>query len=1309
MSKAEEPSLSEITRQIDQCMLKDRYLIMRTIRKINQRRQLQKPIDHLLQKVGQQFKRSCAQRERRGSLIPEVQYPSSLPVSDKREEISQLIKANQVVIVCGETGSGKTTQLPKICLELGYGINGMIGHTQPRRIAARAVSSRIAEELSCEPGQQVGYKVRFDDVTSENTLIKLMTDGMLLTETQSDRYLNQYEVIIIDEAHERSLNIDFLIGYLKHIQSRRPDLKIIVTSATLDPERFSRHFSMAPVIEVSGRTYPVDIKYCPMTAQDEEQDVVSAVVATVEEISRIDHGDILVFFAAEREIREAAEALNKRSFRLTEVLPLYGRLSAGEQNRIFRPGSKRHIVLATNIAETSLTVPRIRYVIDTGRARISRYSHRLKIQQLPIEAVSQASANQRSGRCGRVSAGVCYRLYSEDDYLSRPVYTQPEILRTNLASVILQMHALDLGSIESFPFIEPPDRRYISDGIRQLRELGAMDSSERLTTLGKRLAGLPIDPRVGRMLFAAETLGCLRELLVIASALEVQDVRERPLDRQQQADQAHALYRDADSDFSGLLTLWRYVNEQREALSSNQFRKLCKSQFLSWMRLREWRDTHQQLSRIVKEMGMRPNHQPAGYDAIHQALLSGLLSHIGHKDEDRTYQGARNTCFRIFPGSGVARKSPDWVVAAEIVETSQVFARSVARIEPRWIEQAAQHLVQRQYTEPHWYARKGYVSARESVSLYGLILVSNRRVNYGTVNPEHARSIFIEQALVGREYDSKAAFWKHNGSLLDDIESLEHRQRRRDVLVDDDVIYRFYDELIPEGIHNRHSFEKWRKKAEQQNPELLYMTRDLLMRHDAIGVSRERYPDHLTIRGNHFPLQYHFNPGHEVDGVSVDVPAILLAGLEQSDFDWLVPGLLFEKIVALIKSLPKTIRKQFVPAPDFAQACVEVIEYGKGSLVGQLTRQLKRMTGYDLQSTDFQPEQLPEHLHFNFNVIDASGHVLAVGRNLVTLQHQLHERNVPGETLESPEHEWTRDGIVCWNFGSLPEVIEVRHGKQQLNMYPAIWDCGDSVSLELCTSETEAGQHTHWGVLRLAYLTLSDQRKSLFRRFRELQQHLLEYSLLPENEWLTPPPVLSLMDDWMEHCIYLSFQLAAPKDIHPTDSSGFDDFLDHMRGRLVETGEQLLQSIQQTMLRWQQLRTLLGDIQRHETIYHDVQQQLDWLLYQGFVHDIHNDWIFEYPRFMQALIVRLERYRNDPSRDERLMLQVKPYQEGYVQTMTEWLAEGYDSSELDEVRWALENYRVSLFAQELKTRQPVSAKRMKALFAEFSIPVKDNT
>ena len=1303
MPQVKAPALSEISGKLDECMLADRYRIMRTIRKINQRSQQDKPTDHLLEKTIHLFQKSRTRRQQRARSVLPVHYPEVLPVSERRAEIKKLVRDHQVVIVCGETGSGKTTQLPKICLELGYGVSGMIGHTQPRRIAARAVSSRISEEMSCELGQQVGYKVRFDEQVSDGTMVKLMTDGMLLTETRSDRYLNQYEVIIIDEAHERSLNIDFLIGYLKHILSRRPELKVIITSATIDPQRFSRHFHDAPVIEVSGRTYPVDIQYRPMIEQEEEQDVVAAVVNTVDEISRIDHGDILVFLSGEREIREAANSLNKQNLRLTEILPLYGRLSASEQNRIFKPGGKRHIVLATNIAETSLTVPHIRYVIDAGRARISRYSHRLKIQQLPIERISQASANQRAGRCGRVSAGICFRLYSEEDYLSRLVYTQPEILRTNLAAVILQMHALNLGTIESFPFIEPPDPRFIRDGVRQLRELGAMDNAERLTPLGKRLAQLPIDPRVGRMLFAAQEQGCLAEMLIIAAALETQDPRERPMEKQQQADQAHARYRDADSDFINILNLWRYVNEQREQLSSNQFRKLCKREFLSWLRLREWRDTHQQLLELSREMGMQASQNPAGYDAIHQALLSGLLSHIGHKHEDKFYQGARNTSFLIFPGSGVAKKLPDWIVAAEIVETSQIFARTVARVDPGWIEQAAQHLVQRQYSEPQWYARKGYVTARETVSLYGLVLISDRRVNYGSINCEHARSVFIEQALVGREYDSKASFWKHNQSLLDDIEALEHRQRRRDVLVDDEVLYAFYDERIPGDIHNRHSFERWRKKVEVSNPEFLFMTRELLMRHDALGVSSERYPDSLRIRGNDFALHYHFNPGHEVDGVAVDIPEILLDGLQEQDFEWLVPGMLFEKIVGLIRSLPKKIRKHFVPAPDFAQACIEVMDVGQGSLLEQLTAQLSRMTGYNLQISDWRQEGLPEHLNIRFNVIDREGKSLISGRDLHRLQEQLLDQGKPEHEDHPVKDTWTRLQVIEWDFEELPESVEIEHGRQHVRMYPAICDCGDSVSLELCSSEDEAAQHSHWGVLRLAYLCHVEQRKALFKRFHGLKEYSLEYSRLPVNNWLSSPVVNSLIDDWIEQCVFLAFQIAAPEDERPVNKSMFDRYCTTIRTRLVPEGERLFQSLQQTMLYWRTVWQLLQDLPNTSDINQDIEQQLGWMFYQGFVSHLHNDWVHEYPRFMQALVIRLERYRHDPSRDARLYHQLEPFQERYIQGMSDWLSGGYDISELEPVRWALESYRISLFAQELKTRQPVSAKRLQALFSEHGL------
>jgi len=1304
MSEVTTTSLSSIAGQLHECMTLDRHVLTQTIHKIKQRQRQKKPVDRMLEHLQQRFERSRSMRDARAAVVPEVNYPEELPVSARRDDIRRLIEENQVVILCGETGSGKTTQLPKICLELGYGIHGAIGHTQPRRIAARSVCNRIAEELGCEVGQQVGYKVRFDDQSSDNTLIKLMTDGMLLTETQHDRYLNHYDVIIIDEAHERSLNIDFLIGYLKHIRPKRPDLKIIITSATIDPQRFSKHFDDAPIIEVSGRTYPVDIEYRPLSGeQEDDRDVVTGVVDTVHELSRIDQGDILVFLSGEREIREATEALNRENLRLTEVLPLYGRLTSSEQNRIFKPGSKRHIVLATNIAETSLTVPRIRYVIDGGQARISRYSHRLKIQQLPIERISQASANQRAGRCGRVSAGICFRLYSQEDFESRAVFTQPEILRTNLAAVILQMHALDLGDIDFFPFIEPPDSRFIRDGIRQLRELAAIDEQEQLTPLGRKLSRLPIDPRVGRMLIAAGEHHCVSEMLVIASALEIQDPRERPLDRQQHADQAHAMYKDAESDFASILMLWQFVNTNRRQLSGNQFRKLCKKQFLSWLRLREWRDTHQQLAQLLKEIGLKANPSPASYEDVHQALLSGLLGHIGHKDEDKTYQGTRDTRFLIFPGSGVKKKSPDWIVAAEIVETSQVFARTVARVEPEWIEMAGKHLIRRQYSEPQWYVRKGYVTARESVSLYGLTLAADRRVNFGSIDPQAARAVFIEQALVARDYETRAKFWRHNIDLLEEIESLEHRQRRRDVLVDDDVLFAFYDERIPENVHNQRSFDKWRKQVEQENPDVLMMTRELLMQHDAIGVSRERFPDHLLIRGNELPLHYQFNPGHEVDGVTVDIPALLLDGLHESDFEWLVPGLLDEKIVALIKTLPKPIRKHFVPAPDYARACIEQLEIGSGSLLEQLNAQLTRMSGYTLKLSDWREELLPEHLRFHFNVLDQQGKRLASGRELAAIQ-QGHGNIVPVMDPAVVHNEFEREGVTQWDFGDLPETVQITQGQQKIVMYPAVWDCIDSVSLSLSSSREQAESQTRWGILRLAWLNLTTQRRELVKRFKPLQQSVLAYSLLPENNLLTPEIVENTSADWLNQCVYLAFLLCAPQAELPNSEQAFEEYCNHLRQGLIPEGEKILQAMQTTLEYWPQVYELYNQLPGYSSIYEDIWLQLNWLLYQGFVSGVITDRVYEYPRYMRALEVRLQRYQHDPQRDERLIEILKPYRDTYIRVATEWLQSGYEISELQEIRWAIEDFRVSLFSQELGTRQPISEKRLQKLFAEYELP-----
>lgn len=1302
MADVSSTSLSFIREHLHECLLVDQRASRQILDKIRRRHRQNLPVDQLAERLQQRFERSRQCVRSRLQSLPAIDYPKELPVADKRTDIEQAIRDHQVVIICGETGSGKTTQIPKICLDMGFGVHGMIGHTQPRRIAARSVCMRIAEELACEVGLQVGYKVRFDDQTSEHTLIKLMTDGMLLTETQHDRYLNHYDVIIIDEAHERSLNIDFLLGYLKHIQAKRPDLKIIITSATIDPERFSRHFDNAPIIEVSGRTYPVDIKYRPLAGEDEEdRDVVSAVVESVHEISRIDDGDILVFLSGEREIREASDALARQDLRMTEVLPLYGRLSTAEQHRIFKPGGKRHIVLATNIAETSLTVPGIRYVIDAGQARISRYSHRLKIQQLPIERISQASANQRAGRCGRVSAGICYRLYAEDDYLSRPVFTQPEILRTNLASVILQMHALHLGNIESFPFLEPPDGRYIRDGIRQLAELGAIDQQQQLTPLGMKLSRLPVDPRVGRMLIAAGEHQCVNEMLVIASAMETQDPRERPLDRQQQADQAHALYRDADSDFSSLLTLWRYTREQRQQLSGNQFRKLLKKQFLSWRRLREWQDTCQQLAELAKEIGLKTTQQPASYDAIHQALLSGLLGHIGHKDEDKSYQGARDSRFFIFPGSGVKKRSPEWVVAAEIVETTQVFARMVARVDPGWIEAAAQHLVKRHYSEPHWDKRRGYVSARESVSLYGLVLAANRRVNFGSVDAGRAREVFIEQALVGREYESRAGFWKHNLALLEEIESLEHRQRRRDVLVDDDVLFAFYDERIPAHVCNQRSFDKWRKEVEQADPQRLYMTRELLMQHDAIGVSRERFPNSLLIRGNEFPLHYHFNPGHEVDGITVDIPQLLLDGLHDSDFEWLVPGLLDEKVTALIKTLPKPVRKHFVPAPDYARACIEQLDIGTGSLLQQLTEQLHRMSGYSLSVDDWRQDRLADHLRFHFNIIDQQGKRVASGRDLQALQQG--EGVIVPPTADSVSHDFERDNITNWDFTELPASLTVPHGQQTVRMYPAIWDCVDSVSLSLCANADQAQQQSYWGIIRLAYLTMSSHRRELLKRLRSLRQFALAYSRLPVNPLLTPAVEDNLCDDWITQCAYLGFVLNAPQDFLPRTGKQFEDYCNQLDDGLIAGGEKILQAMQATMQGWQELLAMMDKLTSDSDTYRDCQLQLQWLLYQGFVSGLYSDWIYEYPRFIQAMQVRLQRFNHDPSRDQRLLETIRPYRDTYLRTVKEWLESGYDISEVQDIRWAIENFRVSLFSQELGTRESISEKRLKKLFTQFGL------
>ena len=972
-----------------------------------------------LQQISSAIEQSIVNKQQRLANLPGISYPDGLPVSQNVDVIAKAIDENQVVIIAGETGSGKTTQIPKICLQLGRGIEGIIGHTQPRRIAARTVANRIADELETKLGDAVGYKVRFNDQVSEHSYIKLMTDGILLAEMQKDRLLRQYDTLIIDEAHERSLNIDFILGYLRQILPKRPDLKVIITSATIDPEKFSRHFAsddgkLAPIIEVSGRTYPVEMRYRPLNEQNEgsegDADIISGILNAVDELGAesrgVDSGgDILVFLNGEREIRDTARALEKANLKHTNVLPLYSRLTVAEQNLIFKPHSGRNIVLATNVAETSLTVPGIKYVIDPGTARISRYSYRTKVQRLPIEPISQASANQRAGRCGRVSSGVCIRLYSEEDYLNRPEFTDPEILRTNLATVILQMLSLDLGEIADFPFVQPPDNRNINDGVRLLEELAAIDanaSKVTLTQTGRALAKFPIDPRLAKMILTAVDLGCIEQIFIIVSALSIQDPRERPHEKQQAADEKHGRFKNKHSDFVSLLKLWAYVEEQQKQLTNNQFRRLCQKEFLSYVRIREWQDIFSQLSHSLRELKIpmsritvdlseeaEKNASDSSVDIVHQAILSGLLSHLGQQDENREYKGARGSKFFIFPGSALAKKSPKWLMAAELVETSRLFARMAAKIDPLWIEPLAEHLVKRNYSEPHWEKKQGAVMAFEQVSLYGLIVVSKRKVNFNKIEPDTCREIFIREALVNGDSTIKETFLKENRKLVDEVEALEQKARRKDFLIEEQQLVDFYTEKLPESVICQRSFLAWWKKQKQNDAKLLNFTKAFLLKETAVKLSANEYPETWQQGSLTLPLSYHFSPGDDDDGISVLIPVGILNQIESEGFDWLIPALRLELITALIRALPKSLRRNFVPAPNYAEACLAAITNTGTSLIAALEKQLLRMTGVRLPEDAWQGVELVPHLLMNFKIVNEHGKLLKQGRDLDQLKESL--------------------------------------------------------------------------------------------------------------------------------------------------------------------------------------------------------------------------------------------------------------------------------------------------------------------------------
>ena len=1321
--------LRALRQALDGVLLRDRASLDKRLYGLARRLKEGKPVDRGLGEVEQAVARSREAVARRAARPVTLNYPPELPVAERREEILDALRDHQVVVVAGETGSGKTTQLPKICLELGLGRRGLIGHTQPRRLAARSVAARLAEELETPLGEQVGYQVRFTDQSSDQTLVKLMTDGILLAETRHDPDLTRFDAIIIDEAHERSLNIDFLLGYLKRLLPRRPDLKVIITSATIDVARFAAHFARpgrgdepdrpAPVVEVSGRTYPVELHYRPLVreAEDEEDRTLQeGILHAVEEIERIErdkrwlHGprDILVFLPGEREIRETADTLRRADLRGTEILPLYARLSNAEQNRVFAPHAGRRIVLATNVAETSLTVPGIRYVIDPGLVRISRYSYRAKIQRLPVEPVSQASANQRMGRCGRVAEGVCIRLYDEEDFLARPAFTDPEIRRTNLASVILSMLSLKLGDIEAFPFVDPPDSRFVTDGFRLLFELGAVDEGGRLTPIGRKLARLPIDPRLARMVLAGAEQGGLREVLIVVAGLAVQDPRDRPAEKRQAADQAHRRWQDPDSDFVALLNLWDGVEAAREALSGNQLRRWCKEHYINYLRLREWHDTFRQLRQLLRDMQIEvppPSPLPVNEEgepteaarearrqsgvALHRALLPGLLSHLGLLTENREYLGARNRKFVIHPGSGLAKKNPKWLMAFEMVETSRLFARSVARIDPRWIEPVAGHLVKRSYAEPHWEMKRAQVVASEQVTLFGLPIVSGRRVNYGAIAPGEARELFIRRALVEGEFRTRGEFFAHNRALIEEVEDLEDRARKRDILVDEETLFAFYDERLPEGIHNGKGFEAWRKQAEAENPDILKFDRAALLAREASEVTQADYPDAMTLNGVRYPLAYHFEPGAADDGVTLTVPAAMLPQLPLARLEWLVPGLLREKCIALMKSLPKAIRRQVVPIPDWVDAALETMVPDDVPLTEALGEFLRRRTGVRVHPDDWRLDQLEPHLVMNLRVVDHAGEALGQGRDARELERRFEAAAGEGARALAREAS-VADDLETLPAEGLPESRVTTQAGIRVEAFPALVPSGEAFRVELFDHPDKAREAHRDGVVALA--------------MRELPQVVREIERLAGVETCALLfAKVGSRRQFADDLVRAVFAQVVAVDPLPRSSQELVARLAQGREALVPEARRLLGILEEALKGHLAVtKALKGNLNLAlALVYSDLKAQMARLVHPGFIREA-GEWLEAYPRYMEAASIRLEKAPRERNRDQMLMQEVQSFEARLEARLASERRGGVVPPELAEFRWWIEELRVSLFAQQLGTTFPVSAKRLEKRWAEIT-------
>ncbi len=1401
------PSFEQLLKNLDQAMFADRHRLRRQLHDLRKKAG-DAPIDaERLAQWLERFQASVAKVEARRQSVPVMRYDDSLPIAAKRDEIKAALEKHQVLVIAGETGSGKTTQLPKICLEIGRGVHGLIGHTQPRRLAARSVATRVAEEIGTPLGELVGYQVRFEDQSKDSSLIKLMTDGILLAETQHDRFLERYDTIIVDEAHERSLNIDFLLGYLKTLLPRRPDLKVIITSATIDLERFSEHFNGAPIVEVSGRTFPVDTWYRPLAAETDEDGnrveddltVDQGILAALDEIDAHERsigkrpGDVLVFLPGEREIRDAAEVLRKANLKFTEVLPLYARLTPAEQQKIFRPAAGRKIVLATNVAETSLTVPGIRYVIDSGTARISRYSYRAKVQRLPIEAVSQASANQRKGRCGRVEPGICIRLYSEEDFLGRPEFTDPEILRTNLAAVILQMLHLRLGQIEDFPFIEPPDGKAISDGFNLLQELSAVNRENQLTPLGRQLARLPIDPRLGRMLLEASKLGSLAEVLIVASALSVQDVRERPADRQQQADQAHAQWKDPDSDFAALINLWRGFEEQRQVLGSNALRTWCRKNFLNYLRLREWRDAHRQLTLIVRELkldaqlraererkgaeatarGQDRSHKgtdtpggsgldreeggtgaedrgqdhsnkgtdtPGGsgldreegnaetkadtqekdrahaegsvrttdkrvnaklaqqaeaseaavraksYAAVHKAILSGLLSQIGHKTEEGDFLGARQRRFWVHPSSVIGRKKPNWIMAAELVETTKLFARMVAKIEPDWIEPLARHLIKTNHFEPHWEKKRGQVVAFEQVTLYGMIVVARRPVHFGPIDPPAARELFIREGLVRGEMHSRAKALTANRELLELFDELEAKARRRDIIADEDTLFAYYDARLPQDIYQTASFETWYKRESAKNPQLLVMRDEDVLARDASEVTAAQYPDHLRIGELQLPLEYHFEPNHPRDGVTLRVPAPLLPQLRAERLDWLVPGLIEAKAVALVRNLPKAIRKNFVPVPDFVKAALSKITFGEGALPDALGRELLRMTGARVSDEAWAEAAvgLESHLKMNIEVVDARGKFLGEGRDLAELTAHFSEASQAA--LAPPQQKAEQKPVEAKGFAQVAEKAQAKMAGLSMTVYPALVEENVVVKEGRFPTQAEADYQHRRALQRLLLQQLAEPAKYLRYKLPGLTELALLYRDMGKIDALVEDILLASLDS----CI-LDGEAQLPRD-----GAALASLAERKRGDWAPHAERLARLTLDILKLWHGLqKRFKGKIDLAQAVaLNDIKAQLGNLVYPGFVRETPTEWLKEYPRYLKAIEQRFEKIGAQLQRDRVWSGELVGYWEQYQTRLKKHQQEGKRDPELTLYRWMLEEYRVSLWAQQLGTKMAVSDKRL---------------